>query len=308
MKSLIKSFVLSFLLAAATLAAFAQQQPRTFVVAAKPKASVWLNNVLFGKTDDSGKLTIKTFLSGKLTLRVRADGYKEATQNLLATQKGDVAVNLVETTDKAELAFQEAERLGALDREKAVEAYQAAIKLRPRYAEAYVAMARVLSEMGELEDALAAVRQAKKLRPAYAEASAVEGRIHKDNGDDEKAVAAYKRAISEGKNFQPEAYAGLGLIYKEKGEGFSSTGDYESEIANYTEASKYLQTALTQLSGSPDSVVIYQLEGLIYERMKQYDKAIKIYEEFLRLFPDATEASAVQSFITQIKKKKAEEQ
>lgn len=299
------SAVICLLFFTATLSA---QPTRTIMIVTEPDAAVWLDEVRFGRTDADGKLILKTVSAGKHSVRVRADGYKEITQNILAGQKGEVKIILSKTTDQAEIVFQEAEKLTASDRAKAAEAYRQAIKLRPRFPEAYVALARVLSDMGELEDATKAVLQARKMRPAYAEASAVEGRIHKDNGEEEKAVAAFKRAISEGRGFQPEAYTGLGLIYKEKGEGFSSSGDFESEAANYAEASKYLRTALTQLQGAPDTVIIYQLEGLIYERMGKYEEAISIYEEFLRLFPDTVEASAVQSFITQIKKKQAEQQ
>lgn len=304
---------LCFFCFSATLALFVcaapyfAQQLRSITVVTEPAAIVWLNNVRFGVTGADGKLTIKSVSAGKHVLRVRANGFKEISQSLLAMQKGEVKISLTETTDKAELAYQEAENLITSDREKAVEAYRNAIKLRPRYPEAYLGLARVLSDMSELEDAMTAIRQARKLRPNYAEASAVEGRLHKDSGDEKKAISVLKRAVAEGKGFQPEALTGLGLIYKEKGEGLSSSGDFEAEEAAYGEASKYLQTALKQLSGAPDSVIIYQLEGLIFERMKKYDQAIKIYEEFLRLFPDATEASAVQSFITQIKKKQLAE-
>ena len=42
--------------------------------------------------------------------------------------------------------------------------------------------------------------------------------------------------------------------------------------------------------------------------MKKYEEAIEVYEEFLRLFPDTAEASAVQSFIIQIRKQMSESQ
>lgn len=191
------------------------------------------------------------------------------------------------------------------DREKAVEAYQKAIRLRPNYPDAYVALARVQTEMQDTEDALESILAARKLRPGFAEASAVEGRIHKENGEEAKAIAAFKRAITEGKGFQPEAYAGLGLLYKEKAEGAGASGDFENEDLNFAEAAKNLKVSLKQLSGAPDTVVIYQLLGLIYEREKKYDEAIALYEEFLRIFPNSSEATAVRSFITQIKKNMA---
>lgn len=275
---------------------------RSISIVSEPNATVWIDDIRFGKTDKTGKLTISTVFAGKHTLRVRADGFKEISLPISPTQEGEVKVPLTKTTDEAELKFQEAERLSAVDREKAAETYRNAIKLRPKFPEAYLALARVLAEMEELEDALKAAKQAQKLRLNYSEATAVEARILKESGEETKSIAAFKRSITEGKGFQPEAHTGLGLLYKEKAEGFGSSGDFESETANYLESEKYLQKALKQLSGAPDAIIIYQLLGLIYERQKQFQEAIEVYEEFLRLFPDSNEATAVRSYIVQIKK------
>lgn len=277
-------------------------QFRSITVSTTPSAKVWIDGVYYGKTNASGELTIATVAAGAHTLRVRCDGYKEKSQPLAATQRGEIKVVLVKTTDEAELAFQEAERLAFTDREKAIEAYQRAIELRPAFPDAYLALARVLTETGDVEDAEAAIASARKYRPGFAEASAVLGRIHKENGDEDKAVATFKRAITEGKGFQPEAYTGLGLLYKEKAEGFAGAGDFENEEINYNEAAKYLKVSLKQLSGAPDTIIIYQLLGLVYERQKNYKEAIATYEEFLRIFPSTNEATAVRSFIVQLKK------
>ncbi|MBK8465314.1 MAG: tetratricopeptide repeat protein [Chloracidobacterium sp.] len=275
---------------------------RSITVVSEPSAVVWLDGVRFGKTGKDGRLSITTVPAGIHSIRVRADGFKEKSQSLTAAQKGEVKIVLVKTTDEAELSFQEAERLTSVDREKSAAAYRKAIKARPNYPEAYLGLARVLLDSGDTEGAAKAINSARKLRTAYAEASAVEGRIQKESGEEDKAIAAFKRAISEGKGFQPEAYAGLGLLYKEKAETAGGAGDFEDENTNHTEAAKNLKAALKQLSGAPDAMVIYQLLGLIYERQKRYAEAIALYEEFLRIFPDATESTAVRSFIIQLKK------
>lgn len=290
------------LLAAAITLQAQTAQFRSITVTTEPNAVVWIDGVRFGKTDASGSIAIKTVSTGAHSLRVRADGFKEKIQPLTATQKGTITVALVKTTDEAELAFQEAERLTAVDREKAEAAYRKAVSLRPAYPEAYVALARTLADMGDIEEAEKAIAQARKFRPGYAEASAVLGRIHKDGGEEDKAIAAFKRAITEGRGFQPEAYAGLGLLYKEKAESYGSNSDFDKEAASYAEASKNLKASLKQLSGAPDAIVIYQLLGLLYERQRRFSEAIATYEEFLRIFPDAIEATAVRSFIVQIKK------
>lgn len=282
-------------------------QYRTITIATEPKSSVWVDGVGWGKTGVEGRLEIKTISPGPHTIRVRSDGFKEKTQPLSAAQKGEIAITLVKTVDEAELAFQEGERQAFSDREKAADAYRRAVKLRPNFPDAYVALARVLVEMLDTEAALDAIKMAKKLRPSFAEASAVEGRIHKENGDEELAVAAFKRAIAEGKGFQPEAYAGLGLYYKTKAETAGGAGDFEAEDAHFAEASKNLRLSLKQLSGAPDTSVIYQLLGLIYERQKKYKEAIALYEEFLRIFPNSNDATAVRSFIVQLKKDMADQ-
>ena len=277
-------------------------QFRVIRIVSVPDATVWVDGVRFGKTGADGKLEVRTISTGGHSLRVRADGYNERVLTLAPAQKGEIRADLTKTSDAAELAFQEAERLTLVDREKAIEAYKRAIKLRPAYPDAFVALARVQSETGDLEDAERAIASARKLRPAFAEASAVLGRIYKDLGQEDKAIAAFERAITEGKGFQPEALAGLGLLFKEKAEGFGGSGEFEDEQANYAEAAKYLQRSVKQISGAPDAVVIYQLLGLVYERMQKYQDAIAVYEEFLRIFPDSAESTAIRSFIVQLKK------
>lgn len=288
-----------------TCASFAQTM-RTINVITEPNAVIWINDVRFGKTDKSGKLILNV-ASGAKTIRVRAEGFKETKQNLLAAQKGDVKIALAKTTDEAEITFQKAEKMASVDEEKAIELYRKAISLRPKYAEAYVEIARILGENGETEDALEAIKQARKIRPIYAEASAVEGRIYKTASEEENAIASFKKSIAEGKGFQPEAHTGLGMIYREKAESFGSTGDFDSEKEYYLLAAGELKKAVSQLAGAPDAITIYQLLGDCYERAKMYKEAIAVYEEFLKIYPNANEAVTVRSFITQIKKQMAEQ-
>ncbi len=277
-------------------------QFRTITINTEPKATVWLDDVRYGTTDDKGTLEIRTVASGRHTLRVRAGGFKEVSQPITAVQRGVVKVPLSKTADQAELAYQDGERLAFVDREQSAGAYRKAVKLRPNYPEAYLGLARVLMEGGDLDEAKKAVASARRLRPVYAELSAVEGRIHKEYGDEDKAVAAFRRSITEGKGFQPEAQTGLGLFYKQKAEAAAVSGDFDAETEHYEEAAKYFKTALKQLAGAPDASVIYQLLGLVYENQKMYNEAIALYEEFLAIFPDSPDTTAIRSFIVQLKK------
>lgn len=299
-------FNLSITLLFAASAVFAQraaQTARTVTVITEPNAVVWIDDIRRGAADESGRLVIKPVAPGIRKLRVRAAGFKEISQNLTAAQKGDVKVILTKTTDQAELAFQEAEAAAAEDREKSIELYKKAIKLRPKYAEAHLGLARVLSEQDDTDAALEAIKNARRARAVYPEASAVEGRIYKDTGEEEKAVASFKRAIREGKGFQPEAYTGLALLYKDKA---GAAGDFAAEKANYLEAVKNFQKAIEQLSATEP--IVYIMLGEIYEKLDQDQEAIRVYEQFLRDFPDSDERTAVESFIVQLKKKMRSEQ
>jgi tetratricopeptide (TPR) repeat protein len=282
---------------------FAQSRETRLTVVSEPSATVFIDNIRFGRTDSTGKLVVKNLGGLRHIVRVRADGFKETSKSITSAQ-GDINIPLAKTTDQAELAFQEAERLLSRDRQLAADAYRKAIKLRPNYVAAYIGLARVLSDSGDLDGGLKALRDLKRVAPANAEASAVEGRIYKDSGDEAKAIAAFKRSITQGRGFQPEAYTGLGLLYKEKAEAAGGAGDFDDESANYAESAKDLTTALKQLAGAPDAVILYQLLGLVYEKQKKYDDAIRVYNEFLERFPNSNDAPAVRSFIEQIKKQR----
>ncbi len=286
------------LISSFTITLFAQKT-RVITVTTQPDATVWVDDIKQGKTDSTGNLTIKFVASGTRKLRVRAFGYKEVSQSLLPTQN-QVNITLTKTTDPAELAFQEAEKMLTVDRAKAIELFQKAAGLRPKYAEAYVAMARAMSDSGDNEAALEAIANGRKARPIYPEASAVEGRIHKADSEEAKAIAAFKRAIKEGNGFQPEAHTGLGLLYKEKAEGFATQGEFEKEAETYKLAAAELKIALAQLAGTEP--VLYELLGVTYEKMQKPNEAIAIYEEYLRLFPNTNEATTFRSYIVQLKK------
>ncbi len=278
--------------------AFAQARTRTLVVQTEPRAMIWIDGVKRGVTDEFGKLEIKPVLPTAKLIKVRANGFREAGRPILAGQAA-VRIPLTKTTDAAELAFQEAERILSDDLEMAVTLYRKAIKLNPRYAEAYVALARALTG-SDNDAALGLIQQARRIRPVYPEASTVEGRIHRSENDIDKAIESFDRAIREGKGFEPEAHTGLGLIFKEEAEGAGAAGDLDDEKEYYEEAVKSFEKAIDQLSATEP--VLYILLGEVYEKMENRQRAIAVYERFLRDFPVSDERSAVQSFIVQLKK------
>lgn len=258
------------------------------VVHTEPRAAVWLNDLRRGTTDDSGSLAIQNVAAGRHTLRVRAQGFREQTVPVL--RRGAINVKLLPTTDPAELAFQEAEfareRATNDDERKTVaDTYRRAIKLRPRFPQAHLGLARTLLDLNDYDGALAEIDNARRDRPAYAEASAVEGRVQRQLADNPSAIAAYERAIKEGRGRQPEAYTGLGVIYEEK--------------AQHEQAAEAYRKAIAQLQDSEP--VVYQLLGSVYERQDKTKEAIAAYEKYLEIAPDGKLAPAVRSILEQLK-------
>jgi len=270
------------------------RQPGTvFTVITEPGATVWIDEIRRGSTDDAGRLAFTKLSPGRHLLRVRANGFKEVSVPWLPGRK-QTTVKLVRTTDEAELVFQQAEtaREQARDEEtraKAAELYQRALKLRPAFPAARVGLARVWLELNEYEKALAEIEEARRVRRVFPEASAVEGRIHREAGYMDEATRSFRRAIAEARGFQPEAHVGLARLYEEK--------------AQYAEAIAEYRKAIEQLSDSEP--LIYQLLGAAYERLQNYKEAISAYENYLKLAPNGSLAPAIRSILDQLRREAA---
>jgi len=280
---------------AATTAAAGKSVAKSLTVKTEPKATVWLDEVRHGVTDDSGSLAVKNVSAGRHTLRVRARGFSERTLALLPAQRGTVEVRLTPTTDEAELLFQQAEELsakGTEGRAEAKELYRRALKLRPRYPAAHVALARALAADDDFNAALEELSAARSLRPVYPEASAVEGRILRELAEYDESIAAFERAVREGRGFQPEAHAGLGLVYVDK-------GDHEQAVGHF-------RKAIAQLSDTEPA--LYQLLGASYEKLEKWKEAVAAYEKYLELAPEGKLAPAIRSIIDQLRQQAAEQQ
>lgn len=285
-------FLVVFLLFV-SLSIVAQQ---SLTITSEPNAIVWIDDIRRGTTDASGKLVLTKISPARHAVRVRADGFKEATAALLPTRR-TLAVKLVPTTDPAELKFQEAEAAREKARddsslEKAADLYRDAIKARPAFPAANVGLARVLMSLNDFKGAHAAIDAARRSRPAFAEASAVEGRIYREEAFDTDAIRSFRRAIREAGGVQPEAYVGMAKVWEDK-------GDFAQAIVEY-------KKALAQLSDSEP--VIYQMIGAAYERVQKPKEAVAAYEKYLELAPNGSYAAAIRSILDQLKREAAGEQ
>jgi tetratricopeptide (TPR) repeat protein len=263
---------------------------RTITVQTEPNAIVWIDEIRRGVTDANGVLSGLQLSSGAHTLRVRANGFKESSQPITAVQRGEVRVRLIRTSDQAELLFQQAEaaRESARDdaaRQASADLYRRAMKARAAFPAAHVGLARVLLDLNDTSGALAEIEAARRDRPSFPEASAVEGRIYRETGQTDDAIGAFNRAIRESHGFQPEAHVGLGRTYEEKGQ--------------YELAAREFDIAIKQLSDTEP--IIYQLLGAAHEKSGNNRGAIAAYENYLRLAPNGSQASAIRSIVEQLK-------
>jgi tetratricopeptide (TPR) repeat protein len=295
----LKVLILGLLLPVLCLTALAQRQSRpvsaphasrTLTIITEPSAVVWVDDIRRGATDATGRFALANVASGPHVLRVRATGFKEATMTITPAHTGEVRVRLVRTTDEAELTFQQAEiaREQARDdqtRQRAVDLYREALKLRPAFPSAHVGLARVLMDLSDENGALAEIEAARRYRAVYPEASAVEGRIYRESAQTDEAIGAFNRAIRESRGFQPEAHVGLGRVYEDKGQ--------------YDLAAREFEIAIKQLSDSEP--VIYQMLGAAYEKSGKNKEAVVAYENYLRLAPNGSLAPAVRSILDQLR-------
>ena len=268
---------------------------RTITIQTEPNAIVWIDEIRRGVTDANGSLRGLQLSSGAHTLRVRANGFKEDSQPITIVQRGEIRVRLIRTTDQAELLFQQAEaaRESARDdpaRQASADLYRRAVKARDAFPAAHVGLARVLLDLNDTNGALTEIDAARRARPSYPEASAVEGRIYRETGQTDDAIGAFNRSIRESHGFQPEAHVGLGRTYEEKGQ--------------YELAAREFDIAIKQLSDTEP--IIYQMLGAAYEKTGNNREAIAAYENYLRLAPNGSQASAVRSIIDQLKSEQPE--
>ena len=268
----------------------AKPSSSSLLITTQPGAVVWVDELRRGVADAEGKLQLK-LTPGRHSLRVRAKGFAERTMALLPTQRGALNVVLTQTTDEAELAFQQAEEA----REKgnnaaAVESYRQALKLRPRFAAAHLGLARALESQGNTDEALEELKAARRARPVYPEAWAVEGRIQRSLADYGASLAAFARALREARGFQPEAHTGAGLVYEEQ-------GNHEEAVASF-------KKALAQLSDTEP--VVYELLGRNLEKLERWKEAVAAYEKYLELAPQGAHSSAINSIIDQLRQQAAE--
>ena len=113
--------------------------------------------------------------------------------------------------------------------DQAIAALSEAIRLDPRYAEAYFQRGNALLGKGWSNRAIADYSEAVRISPELAKALNNRGEAYRDFGDSEKALADFNEAI----RLDPRcgvAYAGRGAILSERGDRGGARADWELAV------------------------------------------------------------------------------
>lgn len=108
-------------------------------------------------------------------------------------------------------------RLEEVDSERAIDAYERAVRLRPDAAEIWINLGRLFAERGESERAAACFARALAANPGDATALYNLGVVSQDTGHDTDAIDLYQRALKIDPNLA-EAHYNLATIFDRRGD------------------------------------------------------------------------------------------
>lgn len=165
--------------------------------------------------------------------------------------------------------YNRGEKLKKLERyEEAIAAYEQAIKIQPKYCEAWYAKAYLLYKLQRDEEALVAYEQVIQLQPDEAHAWYVKGWILGELKRYDEAIASYDKAIAIDENLY-EAW-----FYR--GKTLTDWQRYEDAIASYDRA----------IQIKPNSPDVWNNRGIALAELQRYEDAIASYDKAIHIQPD----------------------
>ena len=269
-------------------------EPISLQVKAESGTIIWVDNLRYGSTNESGEITIHNLKAGTHSLRARLPGKRELTQPVIvkANAANQVQLNFKTAATPAELSFQTAEGLREKGKHKdAVVEYRKALSLSkiplPR---ARIGLARSLAATSAYEEAVTEARRAAREAAAApiiaAEALTVIANTFRSQGLYDEAFTNYEKALKLAHNFSPEAHTGIALNFMEENDASS--------------AIKHLSLGAQQSNDTEP--IIYYLLGNQLDRSGQIQAAITTYEKFLVLEPNGKNSNTARSLLKQLKR------
>jgi tetratricopeptide (TPR) repeat protein/V8-like Glu-specific endopeptidase len=149
----------------------------------------------------------------------------------------------------------------------AIEEYNKALDINPKYGKAYFGRGNVHKELKDYPKALADYSKTIAIDPKYAAAYNNRGIVHKQLKDYPKAVADYNQAIA----IDPK----LALAYGNRGIVRAELKDYPKALADFNQV----------LAIDPKSALAYYNRGIVHKELKEYPKALADYNQAIAIDP-----------------------
>ena len=154
----------------------------------------------------------------------------------------------------------------------AIESYNQAIQINPKYADAHLNKGSVLQEKGELDAAIESFNKALSINPYHSIAHFNKGNALKEKGELDSAVESYKKAIKIKPDYA-ESYFNMGIVLENK-------GGLDAAIEIYKQAIKI----------NPDHAEAYNNMGNALKDKGEKDAAIESYKQAIKIKPDYADA------------------
>nr|MBL0699419.1 tetratricopeptide repeat protein [Desulfobacterales bacterium] len=154
------------------------------------------------------------------------------------------------------------------DNEQSIQYYNQALKLKPRYPEAFSNKGLAYEKLGQFDDAVACYDKAIEINPKDARTYYNRGSVRAQRKQWNKAIDDYNKASYYHKKF-PEAYLNIGAIY-------ANLGNYEEAIFEYNKA----------IELNPDYAKAYFHRGMTFISLRLYGEAIADLTRTIEISPD----------------------
>ena len=168
----------------------------------------------------------------------------------------------------------------ALTPDKKMDYYRLAVKLLPKFYEAWFNLAIAASADNDYETAREAYERALNLYPDRIEAYRNLGRLHLAHKDNTAAITLFEQAASLARD-APQTYNDLGEAYRK-------TGRYEDAVAAFKKA-----LVLDDVYAN----AYYNL-AITYIQMEQWNQAGEAFRQYLAAAPDAPDRERIENLIT----------
>jgi tetratricopeptide (TPR) repeat protein len=242
------------------------------------------------KSNKKGKFYRRGIEPGRYLLTVEIEGYQTLRKKIYIRAgeelKMDIVIEKKVALGNAKNNFIQGIQFYQQKKfDKAIEAFQTALKYAPDFAEGYYNLGLAYLYKGDLNNAIINMEKAIKIKPDFIEAYFGLGQAYVNKGNEEKAIEIYKKASDINPN-NAKVYVNLGALY------FSIKKD---DLA--------IESLLKAKELDPSLPNTYYQFGLLYLRKRDIKKSVENFKKFLELAPNAPEAEAVKAILHDLEKK-----